>query len=445
VTAGAISAGDTAWLLVSAALVLLMVPGLALFYGGLVRSRSMLNTMMMSVAALALVGVQWILIGYSLAFQPGGPLIGGFSWVGLSGIGLEPDATYAPTVPHFAFILFQAMFAGITVALISGAVVERMRFPAFLLFAVLWTTLIYDPLAHWVWGSGGWLSELGALDFAGGTVIHISAGTAAVVAALMVGSRRDYGRTALVPHNVPMTLLGAGLLWFGWFGFNAGSALSAGDVAALAFANTFAAPAAALVTWIGIEQVRAGRSTAVGAATGLVVGLVAVTPAAGFVTPLSALLIGVTAAGVSHAAMELRGRFRIDDSLDVFACHGAAGIVGAVLTGVFATTSVNPAGADGLLAGNPGQLGVQLVAVLATMAFVAVATSGVVGVVGAVVGVRVPLDAEVAGIDVSEHGEEAYFGGDVASHAGVGIGDSVVLPAAEVAVRVPEHPAARPV
>lgn len=430
----AISAGDTAWLLISAALVLLMVPGLALFYGGLVRGRSMLNTMMMSAAALAVVGVQWILFGYSLAFEPGGALIGGLSWVGLSGIGLEPEPTYAATVPHFAFILFQAMFAGITVALISGAVVERMRFPAFLLFAVLWTTVVYDPLAHWVWGAGGWLGELGALDFAGGTVIHISAGTAAVVAALMLGPRRDYGRTALVPHNVPLTLLGAGLLWFGWFGFNAGSALAAGELAALAFANTFAAPAAALVTWVAIDLVRSGRSTAVGAATGLVVGLVAVTPAAGFVTPLSALLIGVLAAGVSHLVMELRGRLSIDDSLDVFACHGAAGIAGAVLTGVFATTAVNPAGADGLLAGNPRLLGVQLIAVVATIAFVAVTTGGVMALVKALVGVRVPLDSELRGIDLSEHGEEAYFGGELASLAGVGIGDSVVLPAGDVPV-----------
>ena len=432
-----ISAGDTAWLLVSSALVLLMVPGLALFYGGLVRGRSMLNTLMMSIAALAVVGVQWVLVGYSLAFEPGGSFIGGLSWIGLSGIGLEPEPTYAGTVPHFAFILFQAMFAGITVALISGAVVERMRFPAFLLLAVLWTTVVYDPLAHWVWGSGGWIAELGALDFAGGTVIHVSAGTAAVVAALMLGPRRDFGRTALVPHNVPMTILGAGLLWFGWFGFNAGSALAAGELAALAFANTFAAPSAALVTWMAIDQARTGRSTAVGAATGLVIGLVAVTPAAGFVTPLSALLIGGIAAGISYAVMELRGRLRIDDSLDVFACHGAAGITGAVLTGVFATTAVNPGGADGLLAGNPQLVGIQLIAVVATIAFVGVATAGVMVAVKAVMAIRIPLDAEIEGIDVSEHGEEAYFGGELASLTGVGIGSSVVLPAGDVPADAP--------
>lgn len=433
----AVSSGDTAWLLVSAALVLLMVPGLALFYGGLVRSRSMLNTMLMSVAVLAVVGVQWILFGYSLAFEPGGWFLGGLSWAGLSGIGLEPEPAYAATVPHFAFIVFQAMFAGIAVALISGAVVERMRFPAFLLFAVLWTTVVYDPLAHWVWGAGGWLGQLGALDFAGGTVIHISAGTAAVVAALMIGPRRDFRRAAIVPHSVPLTLLGAGLLWFGWFGFNAGSALAADELAALAFVNTFAAPAAALVAWMGIELIRSGRSTAVGAATGLVVGLVAVTPAAGFVTPLAALAIGVIAAGVSHAVMELRGRLAIDDSLDVFACHGAAGIVGALLTGVFANTAVNPDGANGLLAGNAGLLGVQLIAVLATMAYVAGATAGVLVVVRAVVGVRIPLTSEVAGIDVGEHGEEAYFGGRAGALAGVGIGDSVVLPAREMPLGAP--------
>jgi len=430
----AISAGDTAWVLTSAALVLVMLPGLALFYAGLVRSKSSLNTMMMSASALGLVGIQWILIGYSLSFQPGGAWIGGLGWFGLTGIGMEPEATYAAAIPHLAFVMFQAMFAVITVALISGAVVERMRFPAFLAFAVLWTTLVYDPLAHWVWGAGGWLRELGALDFAGGTVVHISAGTSALVAAILLGRRRDYRKVPIVPHNVPLTLLGAGLLWFGWFGFNAGSALAANGLAALAFANTFAAGASALTTWIALDLLRTRRSTAVGAATGIVVGLVAVTPAAGFVTPLSALAIGVLAAIASHGALEARRRLPVDDSLDVFACHGVAGIVGALLTGVFASRAANPDGADGLLAGNPEQLGVQLVAIAVTMVLAGAATAGVLGLLHVLIGIRIPLEAEVGGIDVSEHGEEAYSGSDIGVLVGrrAALGQSVVIPAAQI-------------
>jgi Amt family ammonium transporter len=430
----AISAGDTAWVLTSAALVLVMLPGLALFYAGLVRSKSSLNTMMMSASALGLVGIQWILIGYSLSFQAGGAWIGGLGWFGLTGIGMEPEPTYAPAIPHLAFAMFQAMFAVITVALISGAVVERMRFPAFLAFAVLWTTLVYDPLAHWVWGAGGWLRELGALDFAGGTVVHISAGTSALVAAILLGRRRDYKKLPIVPHNVPLTLLGAGLLWFGWFGFNAGSALAADGLAALAFANTFAAGASALTMWIGLDLLRTRRSTAVGAATGIVVGLVAVTPAAGFVTPLSALAIGALAAIASHAALEMRRRLPVDDSLDVFACHGVAGIVGALLTGVFASRAANPAGADGLLAGNPEQLGVQLVAIAVTMVLSGAATAGVLGLLHVLIGIRIPLEAEVGGIDISEHGEEAYSGGEIGTLVGrrASVGQSVVIPAAQI-------------
>jgi Amt family ammonium transporter len=429
-----ISAGDTAWVLTSAALVLVMLPGLALFYAGLVRSKSSLNTMMMSAAALGLVGIQWILIGYSLAFEPGGKWIGGLGWFGLVGIGAEPEPGYAATIPHLAFILFQAMFAVITVALISGAVVERMRFGTYLAFAVLWTTLVYDPLAHWVWGQGGWLRELGALDFAGGTVVHISAGTSALVAAIILGKRRDYRKVPIVPHNVPLTLLGAGLLWFGWFGFNAGSALSANSLAALAFANTFAAGSSALTAWIALDLLRTRRSTAVGAATGIVVGLVAVTPAAGFVTPLAALVIGALAALASHAALEARRRLPVDDSLDVFACHGVAGIAGALLTGVFATTAVNPAGADGLLAGNAGQLGVQLIAISVTMGLAGTATAAVLGLLHVLVGIRIPLEAEVSGIDINEHGEEAYSGADIGMLVGrrASVGQSVVMPAAHI-------------
>lgn len=425
-----ISAGDTAWVLVSTALVMLMVPGLALFYGGLVRQKNALNTFMMSLGALALVTVQWVLLGYSLSFGPGTSLLGGLSWWGLAGVGAAPNTAYAATVPHLAFAIFQAMFAAITVALISGAVVERLRFSAYLLFALAWTTLVYDPLARWVWGEGGWLRSLGALDFAGGTVVHVSAGTAALVAAVMLGRRRAIARGGLVPHNVPFTLFGAGLLWFGWFGFNAGSALGASPVAVVALVNTHAAAAAALIGWLLLDRWRSGRTTAVGAATGAVVGLVAITPAAGFVTPRAALAIGLIAAACSYAAMQLRARTRIDDSLDVFACHGVAGIAGALLTGVFSTTAVNPAGANGLLAGHPMQVVVQAVAVLATMALSGTLTAGILGVLGAVMGIRVSLGDELAGLDATEHGEEAYHGGDVGGLAGAApLGGVVLIPA----------------
>ena len=430
----AISAGDTAWLLVSAAFVMLMVPGLALFYGGLVREKSALNTLMMSMAMLGVVGVQWVLGGYSLAFAPGTALIGGLVHWGLHGVGAEPNGAYAATVPHLAFAMYQAMFAAITVALISGAVVERMRFGAYLLFGLLWTTLVYDPLAHWVWSDTGWLHKLGALDFAGGTVVHISAGVSALVCAIALGRRHHLGRTPVIPHNVPFTLLGAGVLWFGWFGFNAGSALSSSALAVSAFAATHIAAATALTTWMMLDMARTRRVTAVGAATGAVVGLVAITPAAGYVTPRGALAIGVLAACASYAAILVRPRTRVDDSLDVFACHGVAGITGALLTGVFATRGVNPAGADGWLNGNPHQLVVQALAVGATIVLALVGTVVILGLVRLVVPLRLALPDEIEGIDVSAHGEEAYFGGDVAALAGRGIslGASVSLPAHEI-------------
>ena len=413
-----VSAGDTAWVLISAALVMLMVPGLALFYGGLVRQKNALNTFMMSLAALGLVTVQWVLGGYSIAFGPGTAWVGGLSWWGLANVGAAPNAAYAATIPHLAFAIFQAMFAAITVALISGAVVERLRFSAYLLFTLAWTTLVYDPLARWVWGDGGWLRSLGALDFAGGTVVHVSAGTAALVAALMLGRRHAIARGGLVPHNVPFTLLGAGLLWFGWFGFNAGSALSASPLAVTALVNTHAAAAAALACWLLLDLARSRRTTAVGAATGAIVGLVAITPAAGFVTPRSALLIGALAAGAVYGAMQLRAHTKIDDALDVFACHGVAGILGALLTGVFATKSVNPGGADGLLAGNPAQLGVQALAVAATMALSASLTAGIIGTLRALMPIRASLGDELVGLDAAEHGEEAYHTGDIGELAG---------------------------
>ena len=430
----ALSGADTAWVLISAALVMLMVPGLALFYGGLVRSRSSLNTFMMSLVPLALVSLQWVLFGYSLSFAPGNSWIGSLAWLGFSGVGGAPNATYSGTVPHTAFAMFQAMFAIITVGLIAGAVVERMKFRAYLLFAVLWTTLVYDPLAHWVWGDGGWLRTMGALDFAGGTVVHISAGVSALVAALMLGRRHDASRTAAVPHNVPFALVGAGLLWFGWFGFNGGSALAANELAASAVTTTHTAAAAAMLAWMLLDRLTNKHVTAVGAATGAVVGLVAITPAAGFVTPLSAIAIGALGASASFGVMQLRAKTRVDDTLDVFACHGVGGIMGALLTGVFATKTVNPAGADGLLYGNPRQLLVQAEAVLATLIFCGALTAVVLQAIKMTVGLRIGIGDEVRGIDVTEHGEAAYHGGDIGELGGrrVPLGESVLLPANEI-------------
>ena len=359
---------DTAWLLVSTALVLLMTPALGFFYGGLVRSKNALNTMMMSVVSLGFVGVSWALLGYSIAFGPGSAVSGGLSRALLSGVGLEPQGT----VPHVLFMAFQGTFAIVTAALISGAIVERMRFGPYLAFLTLWGLLVYAPVAHWVWG-GGFLARLGALDFAGGTVVHVNAAVAALTAALVLGPRKDYARQAILPHNVPFTLLGAGLLWFGWFGFNAGSALAANGAAALAFVNTLFAPAATLVVWTLLDRARTGRATAVGAATAIVVGLVAVTPAAGYVSPLSAILLGGVCAFPSYFALLWRARTRLDDSLDVVAAHGLGGTVGALLTGVLAQKAWNTS-ADGLLFGNPRQLGVQALSVVAVAAFSGVAT-----------------------------------------------------------------------
>lgn len=430
----AISSGDTAWVLMASALVLLMVPGLAFFYGGLVRNKSALNTMLMSLGALALVTVQWVLFGYSVAFGPGSSWIGSFAWAGMSGVGATANPTYAAALPHILFAAFQGMFAGITVALFSGAVIDRMRFAAYLAFGLLWSTFVYDPLAHWVWGDGGWLRSLGALDFAGGTVVHISAGVTALVLAIVLGPRREFGRTPHVPHNVPFALLGAGLLWFGWFGFNAGSALAADGIAANALVTTHAAAAAALLTWMTVEYFKTGRATAVGAATGAVVGLVAITPAAGFVTPLSAIAIGVLAAPCSFFALQFRSKSKVDDTLDVFACHGVAGIAGALLTGVFASKAVNPNGADGLLAGNAKLLGIQFVAVAATIVFAGVASFVLLRALKAVMEIRISVEAELSGIDVTEHGEEAYHGSDLSDLTGrmLSLGDAVAIPVSDI-------------
>ena len=424
----AISAGDTAWVLTSTALVMVMTVGLAFFYGGLVRPKNSLNTMMMSVVALGVVSVQWVLVGYSIAFAHGTPWWGGLSWVAFKGVGLDPDPAYAATIPLQAHAMFQAMFAIITPALISGAIVERMRFRAYIVFLLLWATFVYDPLAHWVWGAGGWLQKLGTLDFAGGTVVHISAGVSALVAARMLGPRKDFKRVPIVPHNVPLVLLGAGLLWFGWFGFNAGSALAANGLAALAFTNTNTAAATAMLTWVGLDLFRTGKATAVGAATGLVVGLVGITPAAGYVTAPASLAIGALAVLVSYTAIQIRARTRLDDSLDVFSCHGLAGVAGALLTGVFATKLANPAGGDGWLAGNFAQMGVQLLAVVATVALAASATAIIMTVVNATLGAKAGVREQLTGLDLSEHGEEAYFGEQGATSVpGVALGGGVIV------------------
>jgi len=403
----AVVPADTAWMLVATALVLLMTPALAFFYGGLVRSKSSLNTMMMSFAALGAVGIVWALLAYSLAFSDGTPWLGGTANALLAGVGTEAKGT----IPHVLFLAFQGTFAIITAALISGAVVERMRFGPYLVFIVLWTLLVYAPVAHWVWG-GGWLMSRGVLDFAGGTVVHINAGVSALVAATVLGARKDYGRQAILPHNVPFTLLGAGLLWFGWFGFNGGSALAASELAALAFTNTLLAPMATLVVWVLLDYFRTGRATAVGGATGIVVGLVAITPAAGFVSPVGALLVGAIAAFPSYFAIVFRSRTRLDDSLDVFAGHGIGGMTGALLTGVFALKAWNSAGADGLLAGNPAQLGVQALGVASSFLYAGLMTFVILKALGFVTALRAAPRTEGLGMDVSQHGEEAYTSGE---------------------------------
>jgi Amt family ammonium transporter len=407
---GTVNSGDTAWVLVSTALVMLMTPGLALFYGGLVRRKNVLSTIMHSFFMLGLVSVTWVLWGYSLAFAPdaGFGLIGGLDWVGLEGVTGAPSGTYAPAIPHLAFMAFQMMFAIITPALITGAFAERKRFKAFVLFSVLWSTLVYAPIAHWVWAPDGWLAGLGILDFAGGTVVHLSSGVAALVAALVVGRRLGLVRPATEPHDVPMTVLGAGLLWFGWFGFNAGSALGANGVAATALVTTNTAAAMAALTWVTISWLHRGTPSVIGAAIGAVAGLVAITPAAGFVTPAAAILIGFGVSIVCYGASLLRLRSRVDDALDVFAVHGVGGAFGAVATGVFATTAVNAAGRDGLLAGQAGQLLIQLTGAAAVAVYSALMTAGILALVNLLVRIRVPDEAETAGLDLAQHGEVAY-------------------------------------
>ncbi len=401
--------GDTAWILISTGLVMLMTPGLAFFYGGMVRRKNVLGVLMQCFTALCVLSLQWVLFGYSLAFSPGSGFLGGLQWAGLNGVGLEPFKDYAATIPHQAFMIFQAMFAIITPALIIGAFAERMKFSAFLLFTLLWSTFVYDPVAHWVWGMGGWLKNLGALDFAGGTVVHINAGIAALATALFIGKRRGYNKKPVPPHNLPHTVLGTALLWFGWFGFNAGSALAANGLAVNAFVVTNTAAAAAGLTWALIEWIHNGKPTIFGTATGVVGGLVAITPAAGFVGVLSAIAIG---AGVSVfcfiAVALIKPRLGYDDSLDAFGVHGIGGLWGALATGLFASKLVNPDAANGLFFGNPKQFMVQVIAVAVTLVYSFVVTLIIYKLIDWTIGMRVAERDEIMGLDLTQHNENAY-------------------------------------
>src|SRR5262245_38456083 len=400
-----INTGDTAWVLASTALVMLMTPALGFFYAGLVRRKNVLATIMHSFFILCLISVQWVLFGYSLAFGPSvGGLIGNLSWLGLNGVTLDPNPDYAPTIPHQLYMAFQMMFAIITPALITGAFAERKRFKAFAIFSILWATLVYAPVAHWVWGAGGWLKAMGALDFAGGTVVHITAGMSALVAAMVVGKRLEAAEP-IEPHDATMTILGAALLWFG---FNAGSALAASGLAVSAFINTNTAAAMAALAWMTVSWLHRGVPSALGAAIGAVAGLVAITPAAGFVTPPAAILIGLGAGVFCYGAVQLKSLFKVDDALDVWACHGVGGVWGALATGLFATKTINPAGADGLFYGNPGQLLTQLIAVLAVSAFSIVMTFLILKLIDVTIGLRVGEEEERMGLDATQHGELAY-------------------------------------
>ncbi|MGD0999462.1 MAG: ammonium transporter [Candidatus Brocadiia bacterium] len=405
----AVNAGDTAFVLICAGLVMLMTPGLAFFYGGMVRRKNILGILMQCCVILCLVSVQWVLFGYSLAFSPGNWFIGGLSWIGLNGVGGQPYPDYAATIPHQAFMIFQAMFAVITPALIIGAFAERMKFSAFLLFTLLWATFVYDPVCHWVWGVGGWLHNMGVLDFAGGTVVHVISGVSALATALMIGRRKGYSGVASPPHNLPLTVLGAAMLWFGWFGFNAGSALSAGSLATSAFVVTNTAAAAAGLAWAFMDSVWNGKPTMFGIATGAVAGLVAITPAAGFVGPVSAIIIGVAVGVVCFFAVTvLKAKAGYDDALDAFGVHGVGGTLGALLTGLFASTAINAAGANGLFYGNPRQLLVQAAGVGATAAYAFVSTLIIYKLVDRFVGLRVAERDELLGLDLSQHREAAY-------------------------------------
>jgi len=404
-----IDTGDTAWVLICSALVMLMTPGLAFFYGGMVRKKNILSILMQCFIILCVVSIQWVLFGYSLSFAPGKGFWGGFGWFGLNGVGLSPYADYSTTIPHQAFMIFQAMFAIITPALIIGAFAERMKFSAFLLFTILWATFVYDPLCHWVWAMGGWLRNLGALDFAGGTVVHVNAGIAAIVTALLIGRRKNLDSNTPAPHNLPFVVLGTALLWFGWFGFNAGSSLGANGIAVNAFVVTNTAAAAAGLSWALLEWLRNGKPTMFGVASGAVAGLVAITPAAGFVSVVPAIVIGLLVSVFCFTAVSiLKPKLGYDDSLDAFGVHCVGGIWGAIATGLFASKAVNPAGADGLFFGNPKQLLIQLLAVGVTILFSAIGTVVIYKVVDILLGMRVGEKEELIGLDLTQHRERAY-------------------------------------
>ncbi len=404
-----IDTGDTAWMLMSAALVLLMTPGLALFYGGMVRAKNVLGTIMQGFIIIAVVSVQWAMFGYSLAFGPDiKGVIGSLSWFGLEGVGLDPYPDYGATIPHQAFMIYQAMFAIITPALITGAIAERMKFKTFLVFTLLWTTLVYDPIAHWVWGVGGWIRNLGALDFAGGTVVHISSGISALAAAILVGKRKGFRVQPMAPHNLPMTITGVAILWFGWFGFNAGSAIAAGKLATSAFVVTHLATAAAAISWAFTEWILRGKPTTLGAGSGAVAGLVAITPASGFVGPMPALLIGLGAGFFCYLGVLSKNRFGYDDSLDVVGVHGVGGTWGAIATGLFASKLINEGGNNGLFFGNPGLLGVQTLAVVSTWIYAFTVTFILLKILDWTMGLRVSEEGEETGLDLSQHSETGY-------------------------------------
>ena len=405
-----IDTGDTTWILVSTALVMLMTPGLALFYGGMVRQKNVLGTIMQSFVVLGVVTVQWVLIGYSLAFGPDiKGLIGSLQWAGLNGVGLTPNPDYAATVPHQAFMMFQMMFAIITPALISGAFAERFKFSTYIVFVFLWSTFVYAPLAHWVWGTGGWLRSLGALDFAGGLVVHISSGVSALAAAIIIGKRKGHGHEHMPPHNLTMTLLGAALLWFGWFGFNGGSAVASGSLAVSAFMTTHIAAAAALLSWLFIEWKLRGKPTMLGAASGAVAGLVAITPASGFVGPLPALAIGIGAGALCYFGVNLKNKLGFDDTLDAVGVHGVGGTFGALATGLFASKAINAAGADGVFFGNPSLFFIQLLSVAVAIVYAFSVTWIILKILDRTMGVRVAQEQEVEGLDLSQHGESGYI------------------------------------
>jgi len=405
-----IDTGDTAFVLISAALVLLMTPALALFYGGMCRTKNVLSTIMQSFFIIGIISVQWVLFGYSLAFGPDiYGFIGNLDWIGLKGVTNSPNADYAATIPHSTFMIFQGMFAVITPALITGAFAERMKFSAFAIFTLLWATLVYDPVAHWVWGVGGWLREMGVLDFAGGTVVHIISGVSGLVIAMMIGKRKGYGTEVMLPHHLPMTLLGAGLLWFGWFGFNAGSALGANEIASNAFVVTHVSAAAATVSWVLVEWMKHGKPTVLGAASGCIAGLVSITPAAGFVSPMSAIAIGLLGGVICFLSVSVvKAKLGYDDSLDAFGVHGVGGAWGALATGLFASKAVNEAGADGLFFGNPAQFTSQVVGVVISCLFAIVMTFIIIKAMTLFMEIRVAESQELQGLDITEHGERGY-------------------------------------